>query len=126
MNVRSDFRDVVDAIAGARAVVSSSLHGLVLAQAYQIPWVWVRIDDHPIGGQFFKFEDFFSTLDGSEISTHSISIDDLPTIDLESLAERAHLPGLAVDLDKLQNSLPVPVATGVTLPLTTKKIDHPL
>ena len=126
VNVRSDFRDVIDAIAGARAVVSSSLHGLILAQAYQVPWVWLRIDDHPIWGQFFKFEDFFSTLDGSEISTHCISIKDLPTVDFDSLAERAHLPDLAVDLDKLQNSLPVPVATGATLPLPTKKIDHPL
>jgi len=36
-----DHRSVVDAIAQARVVFSSSLHGLVLADAYNVPNVWV-------------------------------------------------------------------------------------
>lgn len=127
VDVKRNFRDVADAVSGARAVVSTSLHGLIVAQAYQVPWVWLRIDDHPLwGGADFKFEDFFSTLDDSGVSSKSISIKDLPTVDIEALAEQAHLPGLAVDLDKLQNALPVSVATGAKHLSPALNIDHPL
>lgn len=44
-------------IAPARAVVTTSLHGLITADAYGIPAVWTMLDP-PLGGGDFKFRDY--------------------------------------------------------------------
>jgi pyruvyltransferase len=46
-------------MASCRVVVSSSLHGLVLAESLGIPNVWVKFSDRTGGGKF-KFLDWFS------------------------------------------------------------------
>lgn len=46
-------------MASCEVIVSSSLHGLVLAEALDIPNIWVGFSDH-VGGGGFKFADWFS------------------------------------------------------------------
>jgi pyruvyltransferase len=52
----SDWRGFVDAIAGAELVISGSLHGIVLAEAYGVPAI-------PLGSAMdrdeFKYEDYY-------------------------------------------------------------------
>ena len=43
-------------------VLSSSLHGLVTADAFGIPNAWLKLSDTLKGGNF-KFEDYYSTFD---------------------------------------------------------------
>ena len=126
INVRADFRDVVDSIAGARAVVSTSLHGLIVAQAYEVPWIWLRISDHPLWGADFKFEDFFSTLSNGEVSRRDVSSAELASLDIESLAADAHLPSLTIDLDQLVETLPVSPARGFNGFKPSAYLDSPL
>jgi hypothetical protein len=57
-----DVEQVVPSIANAELVVSSSLHGLIVAQAYRRPWVWLRDHRNALYGGDFKFHDFFSSL----------------------------------------------------------------
>ena len=52
--------DVIDQICGCDIIASSSLHGLIVAVAYGIPFVWTE-SKHLIGGHF-KFHDFFQSL----------------------------------------------------------------
>lgn len=40
-------------------VISSSLHGLIIADAYRVPNVWVKFGDGLVGGDF-KFLDYYS------------------------------------------------------------------
>lgn len=54
--------EVVRDIASCDVVVSQSLHGLVVADTFGVPNVWVASNDAKTGGPF-KFEDYFSTLD---------------------------------------------------------------
>lgn len=50
---------VVRAIAACDRVASQSLHGLVVADAYGLPAVWVEPSEGMVGGRF-KFEDYFT------------------------------------------------------------------
>ncbi|UXN31279.1 polysaccharide pyruvyl transferase family protein [Glutamicibacter sp. M10] len=108
VDVRRDIRDVIPAIAASNAVVSSSLHGLITAQAYGIPWVWLDVQDQQLTGKDFKFNDFFSCLDKDAVSRVSVSKSDLASLPIEEIAKQASLPALEIDLSKLRNSLPVP------------------
>ncbi len=57
-----DIFSQIDLIAGAEAVVSSSLHGIVIAEAYGVPAVWVQPSQNVIG-EGFKFRDHFAATD---------------------------------------------------------------
>lgn len=53
--------DIVDQVCMCETIMSSSLHGLILAEAYKIPNVWTHLDgDNPL--DFFKYHDFFLSL----------------------------------------------------------------
>lgn len=58
-DVRLQVSHVAKEIAGASVVISSSLHGLIVAQAYGVPWVWLDVEDQQLTGGDFKFNDFF-------------------------------------------------------------------
>lgn len=58
---------VIDQIASCEAIVSQSLHGLVVADAYGIPNLWIAPGAAMAGGRF-KFDDYFSTLDQPKIA----------------------------------------------------------
>lgn len=53
--------DVLDQIASCEYIVSSSLHGIIISEAYGIPNLWVDISGKLIGGHF-KFHDFFLSI----------------------------------------------------------------
>lgn len=57
INPCSRWTDVVDQIYSCWAVVSSSLHGIICSDAYDIPNLW--IDEFPLQEGTFKFEDYF-------------------------------------------------------------------
>lgn len=53
--------DVIDQILSCEQIASSSLHGLILAEAYKIPNLWIEVEGNLLGGHF-KFHDFFLSL----------------------------------------------------------------
>ncbi|MBK8457918.1 MAG: polysaccharide pyruvyl transferase family protein [Phyllobacteriaceae bacterium] len=53
--------DVIADIAASEAVISQSLHGLIVADAFGVPNLWAAPHDGMKGR--FKFDDYFSTLD---------------------------------------------------------------
>ena len=56
----ADTEAVIDDILSCERVLSSSLHGLIVAHAYGIPALWVRRGH--IGTDGFKFADYFSSV----------------------------------------------------------------
>ncbi len=55
-----DIEGVLDAMLDCKRIVSSSLHGLIIADAYGIPNAWLR-SDTPTGKEF-KFYDYFTSV----------------------------------------------------------------
>lgn len=55
------WHDVIDQVCGCESILSSSLHGLIVAEAYHVPNVWIEFGKPLIGGHF-KFHDFFMSI----------------------------------------------------------------
>ena len=58
IDVRKPWSEVVSQIRECEVILSSSLHGLIVAEAYGIPAGWIRISDRVLGGRF-KFNDHY-------------------------------------------------------------------
>lgn len=54
----TNWKRTIDLIVACDVVVSSSLHGIIVAEAYGIPAVWVQPTDRLKGGAF-KFHDYY-------------------------------------------------------------------
>ncbi|MDO5741240.1 MAG: hypothetical protein Q4P07_13950 [Ornithinimicrobium sp.] len=106
IDVRQGPEVVIDQIVAARACVSSSLHGLVIAQAWQIPWVWLRVGDVELRGDRFKFEDFYTVLDADEVQTVDVTTAALAKQDWSAAARRARVPRSDFDADALVSAFP--------------------
>ena len=90
----------------SRSVISTSLHGLILAQAYEVPWIWLKVEDQHLAGRDFKFEDFFSTVEAAQVSIETVQSADLPGLDIRALARRARLPEKRYSSSELLNAFP--------------------
>lgn len=55
---REAFQSVINKIGEAKLVISSSLHGIIFAEAYNKPALWVKASDKILGGNF-KFNDYY-------------------------------------------------------------------
>lgn len=62
VDVLEPIERVAEQIAGSEYVVASSLHGLIVADAYRVPNVRIRFSANIAGGDF-KFNDYFLSVD---------------------------------------------------------------
>lgn len=109
VEVQRQAKEVITEVALSDVVISTSLHGLVLAQAYEIPWVWLRITDKTLAGDEFKFEDFFTVLERKQVSVIEVTTDELKDLDLAEVAQSAIVPKSYFEPLKLVQALPFQV-----------------
>lgn len=60
--------DVIDKIASCDFVISSSLHGLIVSDSYNVPNIWVAFSENLNVEENFKYKDYFSSVKRSEPS----------------------------------------------------------
>ncbi len=78
IDVREDPMTVVKQIASCDHILSSSLHGLIVADAFHIPNLYMRCTDKP-KGDGYKFADYYSGY-GLDLAPYDIQRGDMPTL----------------------------------------------
>lgn len=61
LSITRYWKQWIDELCSCAVVVSSSLHGLILAEAYGIPTVWAEFS-HEVNGNGFKFRDYYASI----------------------------------------------------------------
>ena len=98
------WKEFVDIIVSSKLVLSASLHGLIVADAYGIPNVWVSFPNHAHPDSNFKFRDYFNSVGKESIST-PISIVNIDINDVEKYIRNWSAP--VIDIDKLLSACPL-------------------
>lgn len=109
----------VDEVLSCENILSSSLHGLVIANAYKVPCVRLKIAGNPIATKEykddFKFEDYLS---GLNLCKEDLSVSDyvLPLLNLPPskqnkdliplVQSKANTPKFIINLTKLVQAFP--------------------
>lgn len=57
----NDIESTTDQFLKCERIISSSLHGIIIAHAYKIPAIWQRFSDVPFGDNI-KFQDYFESV----------------------------------------------------------------
>lgn len=98
-----DVEGTTRAILECRSIVSSSLHGLIVADAYGIPNAWLDSDSggggsRPFGGEF-KFYDYFASVNKLR---HAQSLDLTEGCpDADTLMSQLHFDDTPIDFDPI-------------------------
>ncbi len=107
IDVQQSLYKIVDQIISSNMCISSSLHGLIIAQAYGIPWVCLNLYEPSLDGHDFKFEDFYLTLKYPEkVCRSQFLLKDLNEMNLKALSRNAVVNEFKYDLDALLESCP--------------------
>jgi hypothetical protein len=85
-NEFSEIESIINTICSCRCIISSSLHGLIIAHSYGIPGIWCEFSDRVIG-KGFKFSDYVSSHTQNEI---------IPCLDLRP-------ESMNLDMDSIKN-----------------------
>jgi pyruvyltransferase len=100
LNVHADPEEFLTHVAACEAVVSSSLHGLIFAEALDVPNIWIKLSEKVLGGGF-KFCDWFSLALMPQREPEAP--DGLTAMDC---IRKATLHGMQIDVDGLFGSFP--------------------
>lgn len=101
----TDWHALIDDICNCETIASSSLHGLILSDAYGIPNVWIKITGSLLGGDF-KFNDYNSAVRRSKIE--ALVLNDSTTLDEVKEQVKNYTP-IEWDHEPLLNAAPWPI-----------------
>lgn len=110
INTRAEPRSVAQEMCACSYIISSSLHGLIVADAYGIPNIRLIMGIELCGGDY-KFNDYYSAVGRTGKATRTITLDEIST-DIECDTEYfknipAAQDGLEASFLKFANDIPL-------------------
>jgi pyruvyltransferase len=118
IDVKAGIQETVDHVAKCGLVASSSLHGLIIAESYGIPAVWIQISDRVIGSDF-KFLDYYAAT--GRPNTRALKLSDVSSSREFASAVRPDRP--QIDLGALLAACPF---LDQSLDLSEGLMSHPM
>ncbi|UOB17073.1 polysaccharide pyruvyl transferase family protein [Abyssalbus ytuae] len=85
INLLEEVEKVIDDMLSCEIVISSSLHGIIIAHAYNKPCIWVNLSAHSIGGDDIKFADYFSSVNIIPYERFSFNLKDYDDAFIEKI-----------------------------------------
>lgn len=97
----SSWNSFIDDICSCNTILSSSLHGIIIADAYEIPNAWISLDEnHPDNN--FKFKDYYLSV--GKDRTQPLNFDTMTSEQIQDCVQHWRKPN--IDLDKLLSVCP--------------------
>lgn len=101
IDVEGDIFEFIHAIKACELVISSSLHGLICADAYGIPSSWIELSDGLLGGGF-KFQDYFASVHRNQHTPVRVG----SVMTLAQVTAQVTPSQIRIDLEKLYQACP--------------------
>lgn len=101
IDVMGDINIFIDQICSCQVIASSSLHGLIAADAYGISSIWIEFSDK-IRGKHFKYQDYFASVGRFEDNPLFINNE----VNIEDILHHNKDYTINIDLIKLLKSCP--------------------
>lgn len=98
---QKDHFKFIDQLLSCEKIISSSLHGIIVSDAYKIPSIWVEFSNK-VKGDGFKFLDYFESVHRKDKRPYLIN----SSTKIENLYELFYEYKISIDLDKLIDSFP--------------------
>ena len=86
IDIESEKEEFIEQLCSCKFIFSSSLHGIIVAHAYKIPTVWIKLSDNLTGGHF-KFNDYALSTGNEEMICQEID----KVLNLEELHSKSFL-----------------------------------
>ena len=102
VDITKPVEEVIDSILECKHIASSSLHGVILADAYRISNVWIKLSNF-ITGDDFKYKDYFSSINRETITPLDIQSE----TSKEEIINNSKIYQLNINLDDLWNCCPM-------------------
>ena len=103
LDVFNDVETFIREMTECEFIMSSSLHGLIMADAFQIPNQWIVVSDR-VEGKNFKFYDYYSVFDMA--SPEFSDLDSMTIEKIQKLKLAYQRPGLGKIQQDIVRSFP--------------------
>ena len=113
----------LDEMLSCEAIVSTSLHGLIIANAYGVParLATFKDSDRQIHGDGMKFEDYFLSI--GRINVEALDLNEIGHLQADIASACTDNPAYGIDLDALLAAAPFVIAPSVLATLREPKAE---
>lgn len=117
INLIGDVESILDDFASCETIISSSLHGVIVAHAYKIPALWYEYPKIKWHGENIKFLDYFSSVGIQEYAPFPLKESDSFNVEseIENVKRNSDKTYINNDLKTIQDRL-IAVAPFSVLP----------